>query len=881
MTTKSFNDFRGGATAPLLSNWSTFALMHLPTRFWKYESLVAEKLRRRPRATIDFETRSAANIRDGSWLYSKHKTTRVLCLAFSLPGQDPLTPSLWAPPMGGYPAVEDYPLDENGEPYSLERLFNYIRNGGYIEAHNVNFEANIWLNLFSKPEAYDETGCLGMDAPKVADYQWMCSAAKAATMALPRDLGGLGEALDMPRHLRKSPAGEKLLQRYNKPRKPRRGEPKSDPLDGEIIYWHDYDHTDFLALYAYCRQDVVAEHAASDLLPDLDERERRVWLADFRANRRGVLIDVPLVKRAIALEAEVKAKMNRTLQDITTCDEYPNGIRGSERAKVLAWLADRGVDLPDSTAPTLDYVMASKDFELYDDEVQTVIRIARSINKTSVSKFKRILACIDPDDNRVRELVMYHGAATGRWSGKGIQVQNFPKGDFAKLIGMKKPVHKSRRWLLEMPEIVKDIMSSTLEDLEAYYGDVLSLLSGALRGVLIPSPGKVFYVADYSAIEARVVLWLADATEALNVFRRGEDIYCDMASRIYRRPINKDDHPKERGFGKVAILGLGYGMGWITFLLTLRSYNVKFSEKDAAEVLGADLDKYVSWIRKELWPTRPEREDYGDEEDFKDAVKKYQNKARKASADLRRLRDEREVPEEMLYEMALCKYTVDTYRKSYPEVKALWSAQEKAATKAVAKWKRRKLALEDEYAKAREKAKKLAGVGKTFYWEEPPEPEPIFVECGKVTWYVEGRWLFCVLPSGRRLAYNCPDVKGEPTPWGETRLFLRFMGVHKKTRKWARMSTYGGSIVENIDQATARDMMADALARIDRGIDTEVDYDLLASIHDEGLSEGPDDGKDANDFHMEEYRGLMKTLEPCYNGCPVEAEGKPLYRYQK
>jgi DNA polymerase len=861
--------------------------MHLPKKFWQYESLAEQFAKRRQRATIDFETRSARPIRDGSWLYAKHRSTRVLCLSFLLPGQDPLTPSLWFAPVDGLPAVFDYPLDEKGEPYSLERLFTHIKNGGYVEAHNVNFEANIWLHLFMKPEAYDVHGCKGMSAPPVADYQWLCSAAKAAAMALPRKLEQAGPAMDLPPHLLKSETGKRLLDRYSKPRKPAKHEPKIDELgeegpEGEpFIYWHTFTEEDRDQMGAYCRQDVVAEHALSDALPDLDERERRVWLADFRANRRGVLIDVALVKRCIRLEAEVKAKMNETLKSLTICDAYPEGIRGSERAKILAWLEERGTYLPDSTAPTLDHLMASQDFGLLDDDVQTVIRIARSVNKTSVSKFKRILASID-DDNRVRELVLYYGAATGRWAGKGIQVQNFPKGDIPALVSSKDPDGskvKAKNKRVGMAEVVKDIMTGDLAWLEVIYGDVLAVLSFALRGTLIPAEGKVFYVADYSAIEARVVLWLADAVEALQVFYEGKDIYCDMASRIYRRPINKDDHPKERGFGKVAILGLGYGMGWITFLLTLRSYKIKFTEKDAAEILGDDLEKYVDWIHNELWPERPSSDDYKDEEDYREDYRKWKTKDRAAKGNLRRLRDEREVPEDMIVEMALCKYVVDTYRKSYPEVKKLWALQEEAAVKAVARWKKRKMERDEEIEKAKARGLARLKAGKTFYWEEPPEPEPIFVECGKVTWYVEGRWLFCVLPSGRKLVYNCPDVKGTPTPWGEKRLGLRFMGVHKKTKKWARMSTYGGSIVENIDQATARDMMADALARIDAGVDTEADFELLASIHDEAISEGPVDGYE--DEHMEEYRGLMKTLAPCYEGCPVEAEGKPLARYQK
>jgi DNA polymerase len=860
--------------------------VHPSKKHWVWRPLRELLAHKPPRATIDFETRSAFDIKNGAWGYAKHPSTRVLCLSFLLPGQDPLTPSLWAPALDGFPAVEDYPLDEDGVPYSIERLFDYIRFGGLVEAHNVNFEWMIWHHVFTKPKRFDVTGCAGMGAPPLKDEQLMCSAAKAAALALPRKLEQIGEAMDMAPHLRKLATGDRLIKRYSKPRKARKGEPKvvtdifaEDYLE-PIVYWHEFTPEDRDELFRYNKQDVVAEHAFSEITPDLDPRERMVWLADFRANRRGVLVDVPLVEMAIRLEAELKAQMNETITALTESEENPEGIRGSQRGKILDWLTEHGVDLSDTQAGTLDHLMASTYFTTLDPNVQTVVRIARNINRASVSKYKRILACLDRDDNRVRELIMYHGATTGRWSGKGIQVQNFPKGNLAELLSHPDGVPFSPK-KITMAQAVADVMTGDIEWLRVIYGDPLSVLSSVLRGALIPSPGRVFFVADYAAIEARVVLWLAGAIKALDVFRRGEDIYCDMASGIYRRPINKDDHPKERGFGKVAVLGLGYGMGWLTFLITLRTYKIKFTEKQAKEILGDKAEKLADWIRSELWPERPEEWEFKDEEDYREAMRKFKNKARTAAQALRRLRDEREIPEDMIYEMALCKYTVNTYRTRYPEVKKLWALQEAAACKAVALWKRRKATLDAEYEEAKQKGMKLAKLeGKTFHWVEPDEPEPLFVECGHVTWYVEGRWLWCVLPSGRRLAYNTPDVRGVATPWGEKRLSLRFMGVHKKTKKWTRMSSYGGSLVENIDQATARDMMADGLVRIDSGYDGEFTFDFLASIHDEGLSEGDDLG-DLNEDAIKEYEGLMEKLAPCYAGCPVKAEGAILRRYQK
>jgi DNA polymerase len=827
-------------------------------------------------------------------MYARDKSTRILCLAFCLPGQDPLFPSLWAPPMGGHPAMEDYPLDPDGVPYSLERLFQYIRDGGILEAHNVNFEATIWRWIAVRPMDGDEGGATGMGAPPVKDSQWRCSAAKCSALALPRDLEGAGEAMELPYHVRKNPgAGKRFIERYCKPRPPRKGEPKVDEETGEpIFYWHEYDRDEFLSGYRYCQQDVTAEHYLSESMPDLTEREYQVWLADFRANMRGVRIDRELVVAAIQLEAELKAEMNATLRAVTECEEYPEGIAGSERAKLLAWLNDRGVFLPDSTAETLDHFMTTKRYTEaeHGDPVATVVMIARQINRASVSKYKKILSMMDPDDDRVRELVMFHGAATGRWSGKGIQVQNFPKG--------------LERWALlgipmghpmgSMEELVKDIKSRNLGWLKVLYKDVLTALSSALRGTLIPAPGKVFWVADYAAIEARVVLWLAGAKKALEVFERGEDIYMDMASGIYGYPVtDKKKQAKERGFGKVAILGLGYGMGWLTFLLTMRGapYNIKFKAADALSILGDNAEVYINWIKKQLWPKAPDETKFKSEEKYTEAKRKYKSAMSKARMDLRRLEEARETPEDIIEEMALCKFVVDTYRERYPEVKKLWADQEAAACRAIIEWKKAKSEADKEWEEQQKLgAAYLRTEDATFRRFRGPTPLH-HIECGKITWVVEeDRWLFAYLPSGRRIAYNCPDVKGQKTPWGETKPSMRFMGCLKGgSRKWGRMSAYGGLIVENVDQATARDLMADSLVRVDSGYDSEFQYDFIASIHDEGLAEGDDvdpaligDERVAAIKHkVRDYEGLMERLEPCYAGLPVAAEGERLTRYQK
>jgi len=791
------------------------------------------------RATIDFETRSAADIRNGAWMYARHRTTRIMCLAFQLPGDTEV--SEWVAAMGRPGKGFMRP----GSPRTLQDLFDYVRSGGLVEAHNVMFERCIWHHLMTKATAEDDDGALGMDAPPVHERQWRCSAAKAASYALPRSLGEAGRALGLD--VVKDDEGKRVMLKLSKPRKPRKDEPK----DAILFYSYDEAPEDFETMFTYCVDDVRSEHALSEFLPDISDFEYKVWLADFRANWRGVTIDVDLVHAAIEMDRMVKRKLNDELEILTDI------AKGTQRKDILRWLQNGGasgtdfLDIHDTAAPTLDWLMGTEKepnpiYEALHPDTQRVIYIARNINRTSVTKYVRILKCMDPDDHKVRELVMFHGAATGRWSGKGIQVQNFPRGNLDELVGCKIGTVK-------MEQAVNDVKSRSLSYCEMIYGDVLALLSSVLRGALIPAKGKVFYVADYSAIEARVVLWLAEATKALEVFLRGDDIYCDMASGIYGRPITKKDKD-ERQFGKVTILGLGYGMGFLTFLLTLRSYDLKFSPAVAHAILGKHAAKYTAWVKERMWPTKPDTTGMSATDTVK-AVKKYRAAMTQARSDLRRLTEAREKPEEIVHELALCKFVVDSYRARYPEVKELWSLQENAATKAVMAWL-------EEKADADENIRDIV-------------PKPI--KCGKVTWVVEGRFLKCILPSGRALHYCDPTIKWTPTPWGKKRPELRFMGVHKKTKKWSRMGTYGGSIVENIDQATSRDIMAFALVAIDEAFhEGREPYEPVTTIHDELLAEADEDAGD-----YKEFEAMMIALPPEMEGCPIAAEGDRLIRYQK
>jgi DNA polymerase len=282
----------------------------------------------------------------------------------------------------------------------------------------------------------------------------------------------------------------------------------------------------------------------------------------------------------------------------------------------------------------------------------------------------------------------------------------------------------------------------------------MEVLSHALRGAIVAAPGSALYVADYSSIEARVVMWLAGESTALTLFRTGADIYCDMAGDIYDRPITKAD-AKERGMGKIAILGLGYQMGW-----------AKFQAQCALG--GAIID-----------------------DDFAEQV-------------------------------------VNAYRTKYWRVKQMWYDTEAAAIDAV--------------LRGRGKRRNTQAVG-AYHCQ----------------WTLDGRFLRCLLPSGRSLAYPDPEIRKRETPWGATQDALTYMGINPRTHKWQRQTAYGGMLVENKTQAIARDIMAYAM------VNCEFDKRFLPvlTVHDELVCEGKP--------------GLaLKAFEALVAKCPDWAPGLPI-----
>jgi len=732
-----------------------------------------------PRITIDFESRSACDIGRGAWLYSKHASTEPLCLAYKI--GDAKT-RLWHP---GYAH-----LGIKESPYPQD-LMDAIDDGWLVEAHNRFFEHCLWSNIMEPLWGWRP----------IKREQWRCSAAKAAYYSLPRALENAVKALKMS--VEKDMEGNKIMRKLCKPRKPTKLEKSKLLQEGinpdTVILWHE-SVEDFERNWLYCENDVEAEHAFSELLPDLPPEELRIWQMDQDMNLRGVRCDLTMVKSALCMRDREVSAMNAELADIMGIpDDEREGFGASQRAKVKDWINTQGVALPDTQAATLDKFAEKK----LPAEILAAINIVREVNRSSTAKYEAMLERADVTDWRLRDLMMYHGASTGRWAGKGVQPHNFPRGDI-KLIDL----------------ACQLVVEEDYHAIRALFGEVMEHLSYSLRGAMTATPGRDLMVADFAAIEARVVFWLAGDDTALNVFRSGKDIYCDMATGIYGFEVKKKENPTERQFGKQAILGLGFEMGFVTFLLTCRKYDIVFSIDQCKRIVGDQWNMLVEKIEHYF----------------------LQDKRR-----IKKMRDEELSIRDNMHVLVLMQFTVNKYRARYPEVKQMWRDQEEGAVQAI-------------------------------------RNPGMRIDCkrGRNTWVVEtiaGQpCLVTYLASGKPLHYWYPKLELRKTPFKTPdgapvlKPVITFWAVDPYTKKWSLQDTYGGKLVENITQATARDLMALAMVRADDG----GTYDVLLSVHDELVCE-----VDKDKGNVKEFERLISETPGWAEGCPVDAEGWRGERYRK
>jgi DNA polymerase bacteriophage-type len=463
--------------------------------------------------SVDFETRSAVDLtKAGVYRYAEDPTTDILCMAFAFDDEDDV--HVWA--RDAYIAAG-----------AVQRVFDHVRNGGEMRAHNAQFERILWREVLG-PRC-------GFPIPTLE--QWHCTAAEAAAMALPRSLEMAATALNLP--VKKDAEGRRLMLQMCKPRRVEE--------DGTLVWWEDDDRIQ--RLIEYCKQDVRTERAIAKRLRRLSPKEREVYLLDQRINDRGIMLDVPLVEAAQRVVDEGMVEANRAIKKVTG-----GAVMGITKvADLTRWLQEQGVDADDVRKSTVRDLLADPDD--LDLAVQEALKLRQEAGKSSTSKLKSMQAARCTDD-RVRGLLLYHGASTGRWSGKLIQPQNFPRGTV---------------------KDVEDYIPLILEgqDAQAWADPPLAVVSSLLRSMLVASPGNVLMAGDYSQVEARILGWFAGEPY-------GDREYERMAAAIFRVPLD-DVTPEQRHVGKGTVLGCGYQMGWSKFQVQMAEQTGVWLEDEVAE----------------------------------------------------------------------------------------------------------------------------------------------------------------------------------------------------------------------------------------------------------------------------------------------------------
>lgn len=453
--------------------------------------------------SIDIETYSATDLTEcGVYKYVEDPTFEVLLIAYSI-DDGPVTV-----------------LDEaRGADWDAHcELFDMLTDPDYIKyAYNANFERTClakWADEAMPPE------------------QWRCTMVHALMCGLPASLMQVGLALGLPEDKLKDKQGKALIDYFCKPCKPTKAN------GGRVRNLPAHDPDKWAMFIDYNRQDVVTEieirHRLNKIIT-VPEREQLLWQLDQQINDYGVRLDVPMVKKIVAYDDQRSAELMQEAAQITGLSN-PNSL-----AQLKAWLNKQGVEVDSLNKDALAEILAGN----LPDDVRRVLEIRQATGKTSTAKYSKMLDAVNKDD-RLRGILQFYGAnRAGRWTGKLVQVHNLAKNYMTDL------------------DIARALaVDGDFDLMQALYGETSFIFSELVRTAFIPSEGHKFVVSDFSAIEARVVAWVAGEQWVLDAFREGKDIYCETASMMYHVPVEKhgqNAHLRQKG--KIAVLACGYQGG--------------------------------------------------------------------------------------------------------------------------------------------------------------------------------------------------------------------------------------------------------------------------------------------------------------------------------
>ena len=574
--------------------------------------------------SIDLETFSPVDIRDcGSFRYIDDPEFEILLFGYAFGDDEPTVVDLCS--------GEAIPDEVTDALYSSD----YIKTG-----YNNAFERYaLWKHFgrYCPPEQWEDTMVL------------------AAVCGLPLGLGAVGSALGLPEDKAKDKAGKALIKYFCCPCKP------TKTNGGRERNYPEHAPEKWAQFIEYNRQDIVTERHIRNMLLRWkpDETEHRFWCLDARINERGMRVDTQLVRNALDFDARYKAELTEKAVTLSGLDN-PKSV-----AQIKDWLYQQeGI----TVASLNKAVVADVIKQLNTDKAREFMAVRAELSKTSTMKYEAMRRSVCPDGH-IKGCFQFYGASrTGRFAGRLVQLQNLPQNHMEDLA--------TARAL---------VSAGQYETVKALYESVSGTLSELIRTALIPEPGCRFIVCDYSAIEARVIAWLADEQWRLDVFRSGGDIYCASASQMFKVPVVKhgeNGHLRQKG--KIAELALGYG-GGVNALKAFGADKMGMSDEDMVE-------------------------------------------------------------------------TVDLWRSASPHICALWKSLERAMIKCIVR-----------------KCSTVSTIGHIrFDWEQG------------IVWMR--------LPSGRRIAYYGAQ-------YGESRWkngnAISYMGQDQRTKKWARLETWGGKLVEN------------------------------------------------------------------------------------
>ena len=644
--------------------------------------------------SIDIETYSSCDLaKSGVYRYAESSDFEVLLFGYAVDG--------------GEVNVIDI---ANGEKIPAEVIAALTDESVKKFAFNAQFE-RVCLSRFL---GYPKGEYLLPDS-------WYCTMVWSATLGLPLSLEKVGEVLGLKEQ--KLSVGKDLIRFFCKPCEPtyaNGGRTRNRP-------YHARDNWE--TFKAYNKRDVESEMAIQRkiaMFPVLDTEWENYHL-DQRINDMGIALDMDFVDHAIS------------------CDET-SSRRAEERAKTLsgiknpnsptqlkAWLVEQG-----QSVDSLSKAEVARLLKDATGNVEEILKLRQELAKSSVKKYIAMKSAVCAD-GRARGLIQFYGAnRTGRYSGRLIQVQNLPQNHLSDLDGARQAVK-----------------AEDISGIERKYGNVSNVLSELIRTAFVPKSGSRFIVADYSAIEARVIAWYAKEDWRIKVFEEGGDIYCASASQMFKVPVVKNGvngHLRQKG--KIAELALGYG-----------------GSVGALKAMGATAMG---------------------------------------------------IPEEEL------KPLVNAWRNSNPHIVQLWWAVDRA----------------------------------TQYVVKSKQP----YECYGLRFSYEKGILFIRLPSGRRLAYIRPRMG--VNNFGSDCVTYEGLGG---TKKWERIESYGPKFVENIVQATARDILAGAIKRL-----SQRGYRITMHVHDEVVLEVPN-GRSS----VEEVSRIMGETPEWAEGLCLRADGYECEFYRK